>query len=138
MIDFFKNSGIPSALATSSFRKHRNQSKENEKHENRFQNSEIRRYFDMRNGFLFSNHGVKASSVIVRGDKDVVSAETPIPEWQLGGDMLNRGCQKRACMSDGGEAINRAEVAGHVDGDEEEISFPWVKSPYVTLLQSFV
>lgn len=92
----------------------------------------------MRNGFLCSNHGVKASSVIVRGDKDVVSAETPIPKRQLGGDMLNRGCQERACMSDGGEAIYGAEVAGHVDGDEEEISFPRVKSPYVALLQSFM
>ena len=39
-------------------------------------------------------------------------------------------------MSDGGKAIYGAEVTGNVDGDEEEISLPWVKGPYVALLQS--
>ncbi|RWW66822.1 hypothetical protein BHE74_00025785 [Ensete ventricosum] len=39
----------------------------------------------------------------------------------MGGDEVDRGGQKGAGVVEGGEAIGGAEVAGDVDGDEEEV-----------------
>lgn len=85
--------------------------------------------------YLILYHGMEASSVIVRGNEDMVGPIAAVPEWKLQRNELNRGREKSTCVADGREAINGAEIAGDVDGDEEEISLRWVKCPYITVHQ---
>lgn len=74
-----------------------------------------------------TNHGVKACAEIVRSDEDVVRSSASVPEWVYGGDELHRGGNESACVANRWKTVNGAEVARHVDGDEEEISFVRVK-----------
>lgn len=80
-MEFFKNPGIPSDIATSSW--------ENENQENYFRNPEKQK--QKRNVFLLfvtaqlNYHGVEARTEVMGSDEDVVGAVGPIPKWVLGG-----------------------------------------------------
>lgn len=65
----------------------------------------------------------------MRRDEDMICAGAPVPEWELRRDDLYGGSDQRSGVSDGGESIDSAEVAGDVDGDEEEVSLPWIQRP---------
>jgi hypothetical protein len=86
MIEFFKNSGIPSAIATCSFKK------TNTKHVLGTQktNKHIFKGLVLGLNFEINYHGVEASSIVVGGDEDVVGAPGPIPKRVFGGDEFDR------------------------------------------------
>lgn len=65
----------------------------------------------------------------------MVGSIAAIPEWKLRRYELNRGGDKSTCVADDGEAINGAEVAGNVDGHEEEISLRRVKCSHLAVHQ---
>lgn len=83
-------------------------------------------------------HGVEARAEVVRGNEDVVRAPGPVPKRVLGGDDVDGGGDEGAGVTDGREAIDRAEVAGDVNWDEEEVSLIRVKRPYIAGQQGSV
>ena len=70
---------------------------------------------------------MKARAEVVGSDEDVVGSSAAVPEWVFGGDQVDGGGYESARVANRREAIDGAEVARHVNGDEEEISFVWVK-----------
>lgn len=75
-------------------------------------------------------HGVKTSAVIVRCNEHVVGAASPVPKRELRRNEMDGGGEELSRVADGGEAVGRAEIAGHVNGDEEEIRFIRIVRPY--------
>lgn len=71
-------------------------------------------------------------------DEDVVGAEGSIPEREFVGDDFHGGGEQRPSVSDRRKAVDLAEVARDVDGDEEEVRFVRVKRPYIAGQQSSV
>lgn len=65
-------------------------------------------------------------------NEDVVGAPGPVPEGVLRGDELHGGGEQGPSVANSREAINGAEVAGNVNGDEEEIRLAGVERPDVT------
>lgn len=61
-------------------------------------------------------------------DEHVVGASAPIPERVVGGDDVDGGGDEGTSVSDRREAIDGAEVAGHIDRDEEEVRVIGIKS----------
>lgn len=57
----------------------------------------------------------------MRSDEDVVGALGPIPKRVLGLDELDGGGYESPGVTNGWESIDGAEVAGHVDRNEEEV-----------------
>jgi len=74
-----------------------------------------------------THQGVETRAEIVRRDEDVVGASASVPEGVLRGDEVYRGRDEGARVANRGEAIHGAEVARHVNGDEEKVSVVWVK-----------
>ena len=70
---------------------------------------------------LLTDHGVKASAVVVGRHEDVVCAVVSFPEWKFCGDEVNGGGEETAGVTQRGESIKNAEIAGDVDGDEKKI-----------------
>lgn len=63
----------------------------------------------------------------MRGDEDVVGASAPVPEGVLRGDEADSGRDKGARVANRREAVDGAEIARHINGDEEKVSVVWVK-----------
>lgn len=59
----------------------------------------------------------------MRSDEDVVGALGPIPKRVLGLDELDGGGYESPGVTNGWESIDGAEIAGHVDRNEEEVGF---------------
>lgn len=57
----------------------------------------------------------------------MVAAERAVPEGEAGGEEGDGGGEKRASVRKSGEAVDGAEVAGDVDGDEEEVGGERIK-----------
>lgn len=55
------------------------------------------------------------------GDEDVVGAGGAVPVGHLPADEADGVGQQAARVREGREAVGRGEVAGHVDGHEEEV-----------------
>lgn len=70
---------------------------------------------------------MKARAEVVRSDEDVVGSSAAVPEWVFGGDEVDGGGYKSSRVANRREVVDGAEVARHVNWDEEEISFVWVK-----------
>lgn len=83
-------------------------------------------------------HSVKASTIVMGGNKDMIRTETTIPKRKLRRDVIYGGGNESTCMSDGREAINGAEVAGNINRHEEKVSLPWIMSTNIATLQSSV
>lgn len=76
---------------------------------------------------------VEARAKIVRGDEDMVSSLRAVPEREVGGNKVDGGGDEGPSVADSREAINGAEIAGHVDRYKEKISFIRVKRPYIAV-----
>lgn len=81
---------------------------------------------------------MEASTKIVRGNEHVVGALGPIPKGVLRGEEVDSRGQKRPSVADCWEPINGAEVAGHIDRDEEEIGLVRIKGAHFAGQQGFV
>jgi len=79
---------------------------------------------------------VETRAEIMRRHKDVVGAPAPVPERVLRRDEVDRGRDEGARVPNRGEAVDGAEVARHVNGDEEKVSFVRVKSSHLAGQQS--
>ena len=64
---------------------------------------------------------------VVGSDEDVVTSIAAVPERVLSGYEVDGGGNERARVTHRREAVDGAEVARNVNGDEEEISFIRVK-----------
>lgn len=82
-------------------------------------------------GSEINYHGVEAGAEVVGGHEDVIGAVGPIPERVFHPDVVNGGGNEGAGVAYRREAIDGAEVAGHVDGDEEEVGFVGVNGQRV-------
>ena len=65
----------------------------------------------------------------------MVGAIGAIPKGIMGGNEGYGGGNERTGMTNGGEAINGAEVTRNINRDEEEIRFKWIKCPVITVQQ---
>lgn len=86
--------------------------------------------------YAYVYQGMKTRTEIMRGDEDMVGATTAVPERKLRRKLVDGGGDERAGVANGWESINGAEIAGYVNGDEEEIGLPWVQRPKRALHQS--
>lgn len=91
----------------------------------------IKQFFFPNKHFQFCcYHCMEASTIVVGSNKHVIGAVGSVPERVLRRDELNGGGNESASVANGGEPIHGAEVTGHINGDEEEVSFIRVKCPY--------
>jgi hypothetical protein len=67
---------------------------------------------------------MEAGAKVVRRDEDVVRSVGPVPVRQLRPDELDGVGEQAARVRERGEAVGRGEVAGDVDGQEEEVGVP--------------
>lgn len=74
----------------------------------------------------------------MRRNEDMVGAAAAVPKGKLERDKINGGGDEGAGVADGGEAIDGAEVAGDVNGDEEEVGLPWLERADITAQQGSV
>lgn len=72
---------------------------------------------------------MEASSVVMRCDEDMVGAGAPVPVRELAGDPPDGRLEQAAGMAEGREPGGAAEVAGDIDGDEEEVGLRRVQRP---------
>lgn len=71
----------------------------------------------------------------MRRDENMVGAAAAVPKGKLERNKINGGGDEGAGVADGGEAIDGAEVAGDVNGDEEEVGLPRLERPNVAAQQ---
>lgn len=64
---------------------------------------------------------MEAGAEVVRGDEDVISSGGAVPVGHLGADEVDGVGEQPPRVRERGEAVGRGEVAGDVDGDEEEV-----------------
>lgn len=84
-------------------------------HSKRLQNDRIPQNFGHAVVDRHILQGVETGTKIVRCHKDMIGTVAPVPEGVLSGNEFNRRGDEPAGVSDGGEAINGAEVAGNVN-----------------------
>lgn len=70
--------------------------------------------------------------------ENMIGATAAVPKRELRRDKINCGGDEGACVADGGEAINGAEVARDINGDEEEVRLRWIESPDIATQQRSV
>jgi hypothetical protein len=68
-----------------------------------------------------AHHGMEAGAEVVGGDEDVVGPGGAIPIRHPGLDEVDGVGEHAPGVRQRGEAVGRGEVAGDVDGDEEEV-----------------
>ena len=68
-----------------------------------------------------TDHGMEAGAEVVRGDEDVVGSGGAIPVGHLGPEEVDGLGEQAPRVRERGEPVGRGEVAGDVDGDEEEV-----------------
>lgn len=81
---------------------------------------------------------MKARTEIMGRDQNVVGAAAAVPERKLGRNKRDGGGDERAGVANGGEAIDGAEVAGDINGDEEEVGLPRIERTKATPRKSSV
>lgn len=85
-----------------------------------------------------SNHGMEASTVVMRSDKNVVGPPSPIPKRVMSRNKVNSRRNERTSVTNSREAIDGTEITRHINRDEEKIGFIRVKSPYIAIQKRFM
>jgi hypothetical protein len=68
-----------------------------------------------------THHGMEAGAEVVGRDEDVVGPRGAVPVRHPGSDEVDGIGEQTSGVRQRGEAVGRGEVAGDVDGDEEEV-----------------